>query len=173
VTGSLPAGRLPWRQKTGTSKWNKIEHRMFAFITMNWRGRPLTSIRTIIELIAAAATNSGLTIQVAHDPTEYPKGVKTSDAELAPSPSPHTTGTETRTTPSTRHETLKQIRGGPLVVRPTLRSLISPGRRVPDTKLATVPGGSVDAGIHPLIGGNVEVCPIATRSGGLHRAPTG
>ncbi len=117
----------------GTSKWNKIEHRMFAFITMNWRGRPLTSIRTIIELIAAATTNSGLTIQVAHDPTEYPKGVKTSDAELAPSPSPHTTGTETRTTPSTRHETLKQIRGGPLVVRPTLRSLISPGRRVPDT----------------------------------------
>lgn len=70
----------------GTSKWNKIEHRMFSFITMNWRGRPLTSIRTIIELIAATTTNSGLTIQVAHDPTEYPKGVKISDTELATVP---------------------------------------------------------------------------------------
>jgi transposase len=45
----------------GTSKWNKIEHRMFSFITMNWRGRPLTSLRTIVELIAATTTRSGLT----------------------------------------------------------------------------------------------------------------
>ena len=67
----------------GTSKWNKIEHRMFSFITMNWRGRPLTSIRTIIELIAATTTQSGLTIRADHDPTQYPKGVKISDAELA------------------------------------------------------------------------------------------
>jgi len=70
----------------GTSKWNKIEHRMFAFITMNWRGRPLTSIRTIIELIAATTTRSGLTIRADHDPAEYPKGVKISDAELAAVP---------------------------------------------------------------------------------------
>jgi hypothetical protein len=47
----------------GTSKWNRIEHRMFSFITMNWRGRPLTSLRTIIELISATATTTGLTIQ--------------------------------------------------------------------------------------------------------------
>ena len=66
----------------GTSKWNKIEHRMFAFITMNWRGRPLTSIRTIVELIAATTTQTGLTITADHDPGEYLKGVKTSDAEL-------------------------------------------------------------------------------------------
>ena len=66
----------------GTSKWNKIEHRMFAFITMNWRGRPLTSIRTIIELISATTTKTGLTIRADHDPAEYPKGVKISDAEL-------------------------------------------------------------------------------------------
>ncbi len=57
----------------GTSKWNRIEHRMFSFITMNWRGRPLTSLRTIIELISATATTTGLTIQAAHDPTPYPR----------------------------------------------------------------------------------------------------
>ena len=70
----------------GTSKWNKIEHRMFAFITMNWRGRPLTSLRTIVELIAATTTQTGLTIRADHDPAEYLKGVKISDAELAAVP---------------------------------------------------------------------------------------
>ena len=70
----------------GTSKWNKIEHRMFSFITMNWRGRPLTSLRTIVELIAATTTQTGLTIRADHDPTEYLKGVKISDAELAAVP---------------------------------------------------------------------------------------
>jgi hypothetical protein len=67
----------------GTSKWNKIEHRMFSFITMNWRGRPLTSLRTVIELISATATTTGLTIQADYDSNWYPKGVKVSDAELA------------------------------------------------------------------------------------------
>lgn len=72
----------------GTSKWNRIEHRMFSFITMNWRGRPLTSLRTIIELISATAT--GLTIQASYDPNWYPKGVKITDAELAAVPlNPH------------------------------------------------------------------------------------
>ena len=70
----------------GTSKWNKIEHRMFSFITLNWRGRPLTSIRTIVELIAATTTKTGLTIQADHDPTEYPKGVKISESQLAAIP---------------------------------------------------------------------------------------
>ena len=74
----------------GTSKWNRIEHRMFSFITMNWRGRPLTSLRTIIELISATATTTGLTIQAAHDPNWYPKGVHITDAELAAVPlDPH------------------------------------------------------------------------------------
>lgn len=74
----------------GTSKWNRIEHRMFSFITINWRGRPLTSLRTIIELISATATTTGLTIQAAHDPEWYPKGVKISNAELAAVPlTPH------------------------------------------------------------------------------------
>ena len=74
----------------GTSKWNRIEHRMFSFITMNWRGRPLTSLRTIVELISATATNTGLTIQASYDPNWYPKGVKITNADLAAVPlSPH------------------------------------------------------------------------------------
>jgi Rhodopirellula transposase DDE domain len=70
----------------GTSKWNKIEHRMFSFITMNWRGKPLTSLRTIIELISTTSTSTGLTIQADNDPNWYPKGVKISDRELAALP---------------------------------------------------------------------------------------
>ena len=74
----------------GTSKWNRIEHRMFSFITINWRGRPLTSLRTIIELISATTTDTGLTVHAAHDPEWYPKGVKISDTELAAVPlTPH------------------------------------------------------------------------------------
>ena len=66
----------------GTSKWNRIEHRLFSFITKNWRGRPLASIRTIVELIAATTTDTGLTVQAAYDPTWYPKGVKITDQQL-------------------------------------------------------------------------------------------
>jgi hypothetical protein len=67
----------------GTSKWNKIEHRMFSFISMNWRGRPLESIRTIIELISGTATESGLTIQARYDPNVYERGLKISDEQMA------------------------------------------------------------------------------------------
>ncbi len=75
----------------GTSKWNRIEHRMFSFVTINWRGRPLTTLRTITELISATATTTGLTIQAGHDPNWYPTGVKITDAELAAVPlHPHT-----------------------------------------------------------------------------------
>jgi transposase len=70
----------------GTSKWNRIEHRMFSFITANWRGRPLVSLRTIIELISATTTETGLSIQAAHDPNWYPTGVQITDAELAAVP---------------------------------------------------------------------------------------
>jgi hypothetical protein len=78
------------RYPPGTSKWNKIEHRMFSFITMNWRGKPLTSLRTIIELISATSTSTGLTIQADYDPGWYPKGVKITDKQLAALPlAPH------------------------------------------------------------------------------------
>ena len=74
----------------GTSKWNKIEHKMFSFISMNWRGRPLVSYRTIVELISNTSTSKGLTIQAEEDFNYYETGTKVSAAELAAEPlSPH------------------------------------------------------------------------------------
>jgi hypothetical protein len=70
----------------GTSKWNRIEHKMFSFISMNWRGRPLVSYRTIIELISATTTKKGLKIRAEPDLNRYETGVKVSDAELAAVP---------------------------------------------------------------------------------------
>ncbi len=67
----------------GTSKWNKIEHRLFSFITINWRGKPLRDYRTLVELIAATTTETGLTVQAELDENKYPKGIKISDAQLA------------------------------------------------------------------------------------------
>jgi hypothetical protein len=67
----------------GTSKWNKIEHRMFSHITRNWRGRPLVSHEVIIELIANTTTKAGLKIRAALDDGHYPTGVSVSDAEWA------------------------------------------------------------------------------------------
>lgn len=66
----------------GTSKWNRIEHRLFSHITMNWRGRPLTSHDVIVNSIAATTTRTGLTIHAELDTGVYPTGVKVSDAEL-------------------------------------------------------------------------------------------
>jgi len=67
----------------GTSKWNKIEHRLFSFISLNWRGKPLVSHEVIVNLIAATTTCRGLTVRAELDPTLYPKGVKVSDEEFA------------------------------------------------------------------------------------------
>jgi hypothetical protein len=67
----------------GASKWNKIEHRLFSFITINWRGKPLRSYRTIVQLIAATTTDAGLKVRAELDETKYPKGVKVSNAQLA------------------------------------------------------------------------------------------
>jgi len=66
----------------GTSKWNKIEHRMFCHITQNWRGRPLTDRLAIVELIGATATKTGLKVECALDTRTYEKGIKISDAEM-------------------------------------------------------------------------------------------
>jgi hypothetical protein len=65
-----------------TSKWNKIEHRMFCNISMNWRGRPLTSHEVIVETIAATTTSSGLTVAAALDDATYPAGIKIPDSQL-------------------------------------------------------------------------------------------
>ena len=67
----------------GTSKWNKIEHQMFSFISRNWRGRPLESLGTIINLIANTTTKTGLQIEAELDQNEYEKGIKVSDNEMA------------------------------------------------------------------------------------------
>jgi len=66
----------------GTSKWNKIEHRLFCHITQNWRGKPLTTRETVVELIASTTTRTGLTVQCELDTRSYPKGIKVSDAEM-------------------------------------------------------------------------------------------
>jgi hypothetical protein len=67
----------------GTSKWNKIEHRLFSFITMNWRAQPLVSYRVIVDLIGATTTDTGLTVRCELDTNRYPKGVAVSDQEMA------------------------------------------------------------------------------------------
>ena len=67
----------------GTSKWNKIEHRMFSRITENWRGRPLVSREAVVSLIAATTTRKGLTIRSELDDGEYPTGVKVTDGQMA------------------------------------------------------------------------------------------
>lgn len=71
------------RHWPGTSKWNKIEHRLFSFITQNWRGKPLVSHQVIVQLIAATTTKAGLTVRCELDPNSYPAGIKVADAELA------------------------------------------------------------------------------------------
>ena len=67
----------------GTSKWNKIEHRLFCFITKNWRGRPLTSYEVIVNLIGSTTTKSGLTVRAALDTNDYETGIEVSDEQLA------------------------------------------------------------------------------------------
>jgi hypothetical protein len=67
----------------GTSKWNKIEHRLFSFISQNWRGKPLISHEVIVNLIAGTTTKNGLTVRAELDTGTYPAGVKVSDREVA------------------------------------------------------------------------------------------
>jgi hypothetical protein len=70
----------------GTSKWNKIEHRMFCFITKNWRGKPLTSYQVIVELVAATTTEGGLRVLAEWDQGYYPVGTEITDDQLAAIP---------------------------------------------------------------------------------------
>ena len=67
----------------GTNKWNRIEHRLFAFITQNWRGKPLLTHKVIVQLIASTTTKTGLTVQCRLDCNKYEKGIKVSDDEMA------------------------------------------------------------------------------------------
>jgi Rhodopirellula transposase DDE domain len=67
----------------GTSKWNKIEHRLFSFISLNWKAQPLVSYRVIVDLIGATTTETGLTVRCELDPSAYPKGIVVSDQDMA------------------------------------------------------------------------------------------
>ena len=67
----------------GTSKWNKIEHRLFSYISINWRGKPLTSYAILVQLIQHTTTETGLRVQAALDAGSYPTGVRVSDEDLA------------------------------------------------------------------------------------------
>ncbi len=67
----------------GTSKWNKIEHRLFSFISMNWRAKPLVSYRVMVDLISATTTKTGLTVQCELDTSTYPKGIVVNDQEMS------------------------------------------------------------------------------------------
>ena len=67
----------------GTSKWNKIEHRLFSFISMNWRAKPLISYRVIVDLISATTTDTGLTVQCELDTNTYQKGIAVTDQEMS------------------------------------------------------------------------------------------
>jgi len=67
----------------GTSKWNKIEHRMFSYVSLNWRGKPLESLQVIIDLIGSTTTSTGLKVYARLDPGYYEKGIKVTDRELA------------------------------------------------------------------------------------------
>ena len=66
-----------------STQWNKIEHRLFSFISRNWRGRPLTDYRTIVELIGATTSTAGLTVRCELDENLYPAGIKVSDEDMA------------------------------------------------------------------------------------------
>jgi len=66
----------------GTSKWNKIEHRLFSYISQNWRGKPLRSFETIVNLIASTTTATGLKVHAELNPQNYPAGIKVSDQQL-------------------------------------------------------------------------------------------
>jgi len=66
----------------GTSKWNKIEHRLFSYISLNWRGRPLVSHEVIVNLIASTTTDKGLKVNCELDKNKYQKGIKVTDEEM-------------------------------------------------------------------------------------------
>ena len=106
----------------GTSKWNAIEHRLFSHISMNWRGRPLTSHDVIINTIAATTTRTGLRVHAELDTDTYPTGVKISDDPTRrPARSPVTNGTVTGTTPCAPRGATKSS-GGERTLPPDSRS---------------------------------------------------
>ena len=119
----------------GTSKWNKIEHRLFAFITQNWRGKPLVSHQVIVQLIGATTTETGLKVCCEIDGNLYPRGIKVTDAGDA-GDQPHARRIPRRM--ELHHiakstTTLKRLfLGGPLGAWETMDRLVTSGFREGD-----------------------------------------
>jgi Rhodopirellula transposase DDE domain len=107
----------------GTSKWNKIEHRLFSHITMNWRGRPLTSHEVVVQTIAATRTSSGLRVGATLDPGDYPTGVAISKERFAALPLEH------HAVRGAWNYTLHPAAGAPPVSEGTAGQRSSPARR--------------------------------------------
>jgi Rhodopirellula transposase DDE domain len=76
---TIPLAHYP----PATSKWNKIEHRLFAFISLNWRAKPLTSLEVVLELLSQTTTTEGLRVTAIKDRNVSPTGIKVSDEDLA------------------------------------------------------------------------------------------
>jgi hypothetical protein len=107
----------------GTSKWNKIEHRLFSHITMNWRGRPLTSHEVVVQTIAATRTSSGLRVEAVLDPGDYPTGVAVSKERFAALP------LERHAAHGTWNYTLHPAAGTPSIGEGTTGQRSSPAHR--------------------------------------------
>ena len=107
----------------GTSKWNKIEHRLFSHITMNWRGRPLTTHEVVVQTIAATRTSRGLHVEAVLDPGDYPTGVAISKERFAALP------LERHTTHGAWNYTLRPAAATPAVSEGTTGQPSSPARR--------------------------------------------
>jgi transposase len=107
----------------GTSKWNKIEHRLFSHITMNWRGRPLTSHEVVVQTIAATRTSSGLRVEAVLDPGDYPTGVAISKERFAALP------LQQHATHGAWNYTLHPAAGAPPVGEGTTEQRSSPAHR--------------------------------------------
>jgi hypothetical protein len=86
----------------GTSKWNKIEHRLFSFISQNWRAKPLVSYGVIVELISATTTKTGLTVRCELDPANIPEGLSSPTPRWPPSTLNAPSSTASGITPSHR-----------------------------------------------------------------------
>ena len=87
----------------GTEKWNKIEHRLFSYISINWRAKPLVSRQAVIDLIASTTTSTGLKVYARLDENNYPTKLKVTDQQSPPCNSKATSSIQSGTTPSPHH----------------------------------------------------------------------
>jgi len=100
---------LPDRPATPTGISPQIEHRIFSFVSLNWRGKPLESLEVVVNLIASTKTNTGLKVYAQLDEGSYERGIEITDDQLAAGTSPATPSTATGTTPSPLHSLRREL----------------------------------------------------------------